>query len=429
MIELMLVDIKKMWLGALAVVLLCAGVVSFGFFITLEERALRESSAKAAERFDLLVGAAGSETQLVLSAVYLHSSPLPLLEGKYYADIANNPLVSWAAPIAFGDYYLDFPIVGTTAVLITNNNQSNLEKGRMFLGGFEAVAGVGTGLLIGQKFTPLHGKVGEFDSHLHEEIKYEVVGIAPRYDNAWDRAVFVPVESVWKTHGLAYKHHEHDEHEHTKHNEHEYEIRADLDEHEEHDEHTAHDEHTNISSVIPPISAVIVKPKSISGAYELRSMYRRGLTQAVFPAEILTKLYTTLGDISGLLAKISLCAQILAIFIIMAASMLYLKLKQRQIALLRAIGASFYRIFLLIWSGFMSLAAVGVAAGAALGFFGAKFVSDKLSLEQGFNIEVLIKLQDFSSIVIFFIALSVILLISCAFSYRYCAADILRKSL
>ncbi|MDR0580140.1 MAG: ABC transporter permease [Campylobacteraceae bacterium] len=408
MIELIWIDIKRMWLGALVIVLLSAGVVGFGLFITLEERALRESSAKAAERFDLLVGAAGSETQLVLSTVYLHSSPLPLLDGKHYLDILNNPLTFWAAPIAFGDYYLNLPIIGTNTILITNNNQSKLEKGRMFSSGFEAVAGADSGLLIGEKFIPIHGKTGEFDSHLHDEIEYEIVGIAPRYNDAWDRAVFVPIETVWMVHDLLHKHdkHEHDEHEHGEHDEHEI---------KEHDE-------------IPPISAVIVKPKSISGAYELRNIYKKDLTQAVFPAEVLTRLYTTLGDISGILTKISLYAQMLAVFIITAVSILYLKLKQRQIALLRAIGANFYRIFFLVWSGFISLVFTGIAFGCALGLIGAKFVSDKLSLTQGFHIEVLMKAYDFSSMIIFFVALSVVLLISCAISYNYCAADILRKS-
>jgi putative ABC transport system permease protein len=394
MIELIWVDIKRMWLGALAIVLLIAGVICFGFFTTLQERALREGSAKAAERFDLLVGSAGSETQLVLSVVYLHSSPLPLLDGGYYTDIANNPLTSWASPIAFGDYYLDLPIIGTDAVLITNNNQSKLEKGRMFLGGFEAVAGADARLSVGETFTPLHGTTGEFDSHLHDEIKYEVVGIAPRYNNAWDRAVFVPIETVWKTHDLP---------------------------HEEHAEAESVDE-------LPPVSAVVVKPKSISGAYELRSMYKKGLTQAVFPAEVLTKLYGVLGNIGSILTKISIYAQILAVFIIIAVLMLYLKLKQRQIALLRAIGVNFYHIFFLIWSGFISLVFIGVIMGGALGFFAAKFVSDKLSLKQGFDIEVLVNLQDFSSMAIFFAVLSVVLLVSCVSSYRYCAADILRKS-
>ncbi|MDR2080318.1 MAG: ABC transporter permease [Campylobacteraceae bacterium] len=396
MIELIWIDIKRMWFGALVIVVLTAGVVCFGLFITLQERALQESSARAAERFDLLIGAAGSETQLVLSVVYLHSAPLPLLDGKYYSDILNNPAVLWAAPIAFGDYYLNLPIIGTNAVFITNNNQSQLEKGRIFSSGFEAVAGAGAGLFIGQKFTPLHGSLGEFDTHLHEEIKYEVVGIAPRYNNAWDRAVFVPIESVWETHDLEHGSAQKKEH-------------ADF-------------------KNMPPISAVIVKPKSISDAYELRRIYKQGLTQAVFPAEILTKLYTMLGDISGILSKISLSAQSLAIFIITAVSMLYLKLKQRQIALLRAMGADFYRIFFLVWSGFMLLLFTGAIIGGALGILGAKFISSELSLSQGFEFEVFVKLQDFNSIIIFFAALSAVLLISCALSYRYCAADILRKN-
>ncbi|MDR1554558.1 MAG: hypothetical protein LBS26_05120, partial [Campylobacteraceae bacterium] len=90
------------------------------------------------------------------------------------------------------------------------------------------------------------------------------------------------------------------------------------------------------------------------------------------------------------------------------------------------LGISFYRIFFLIWSGFILLISTGVILGSALGFLGAKFISGKLSL--GFHVDVFLKLHDFNFIIIFFAVLSVILFVSCASSYRCCAADILRKS-
>ncbi len=44
--------------------------------VTLQERAVRLGSARAAEKFDLVVGAAGSETQLTPFCVFLQPAPL-----------------------------------------------------------------------------------------------------------------------------------------------------------------------------------------------------------------------------------------------------------------------------------------------------------------------------------------------------------------
>jgi putative ABC transport system permease protein len=391
MIELIWSDFKRMWAGSLMIILLVASVVGFGLFIALEERSLREGSAKAAQRFDLLVGAAGSETQLVLSLVYLQKSPLPLLDGKYYHEISENNLTGWAAPIALGDYYKGFSIIGTTDVLVTDNNRLKLTDGVIFKEPYEAVAGVDTGLSAGDIFTPLHGE----GHHTHDEIKYKVVGIAPLYENTWDKAIFVPIESVWHIH--------------------------DLDEHEEDEQHA--NDHT-----APPISAVVVKPKTIPAAYELRSMYRKDLTQAVFPAEVLAKLYAMLGDVGKILSDIAYVGGILSAVVIIAISILYLKLRRGQIASLRAFGASANRIFLMIWLGFTTLVCIGCAVGVTAAFFAAKFTAGTISAEQGFGLTVWLGWGDFGMMALFLTLLSALLLIPCALIYRYSAAECLRNS-
>ena len=62
MITFILADLRRFWSGALAVVVLIALSVALSVTVTLQERAVRLGSARAAEKFDLLVGAAGSET-------------------------------------------------------------------------------------------------------------------------------------------------------------------------------------------------------------------------------------------------------------------------------------------------------------------------------------------------------------------------------
>lgn len=73
MLRFILADLTRFRLGAVVVVLIVALAVALGVAVTLQERALRLGSARAAEKFDLIIGAAGSETQLVLSSVFLRA--------------------------------------------------------------------------------------------------------------------------------------------------------------------------------------------------------------------------------------------------------------------------------------------------------------------------------------------------------------------
>src|ERR1051326_896290 len=64
--------------------------------------------------FDAVLGARGSRLQLVLNAIFhLESSPgnLPWSD---FLDIQKNPAVELAVPIAVGDNYRGYRLVGTT---------------------------------------------------------------------------------------------------------------------------------------------------------------------------------------------------------------------------------------------------------------------------------------------------------------------------
>ena len=61
MIGFILADLRRLWLGGIVVVLLVALATALGVAVTLQERSLRLGSARAADKFDLVIGAAGSE--------------------------------------------------------------------------------------------------------------------------------------------------------------------------------------------------------------------------------------------------------------------------------------------------------------------------------------------------------------------------------
>lgn len=156
--RLIWVDWRRLWPGILVVVSLIATATALSISVSLQERALRMGSAQAADRFDLVIGAPGSETQLVLSSVFLQPSALTLIPAQVLDDLAKNPLVAWAAPVAFGDFYQGMPIVGTTAPLVTDNGKRRLTAGRVFNDGYEAVVGEHSGLALGTNSVPCTGR-------------------------------------------------------------------------------------------------------------------------------------------------------------------------------------------------------------------------------------------------------------------------------
>ena len=118
--------------------------------------------------FDAVLGARGSKLQLVLNAIFhLEASPGNLASSDYL-DIRNNPNVELAVPIAVGDNYRGYRLVGTTLDLFNRAEYAPgkrftvVPNGRLFASDMrEAVAGSFAarrlGLKPGDTFHPFHG--------------------------------------------------------------------------------------------------------------------------------------------------------------------------------------------------------------------------------------------------------------------------------
>ncbi|GKW18407.1 membrane protein [Pectobacterium araliae] len=459
--RLIWVDWRRLWPGVLVVVLLIAVATALSISVSLQERALRMGSAKAADRFDLVIGAPGSETQLVLSSVFLQPSALTLIPAQVLTDLEKNPLVAWAAPVAFGDFYQGMPIIGTTPPLVTDNGKRQLTAGRVFNDGFEAVVGAQTGLTVGSTFSPIHGQVGTEGAHAHDDVIYTVVGVLPADGSAWDKAILVPVNAVWRVHGIHPPHGADDDHDH---NEHEGEHDGHAHDHDEtahaEGEQHADEHHNNVhpaegaenddhhAAVAQPVTAphddehgeaeahghthqaglpaIVVKPKTIAGAYQLRSLYRSNSTLAVFPGEVLVKLYSMLGDIRELLTYVSLGTQGLVGVAVAMVAVIHLRQRQKQIGALRAFGAPRYGIFTLIWSGLMSLVSVGVLLGVGLGYVAARGIAVVMSEKSGFVLPVTLEWEDIHFVLLLLLVAAVVLTIPAMLSYRQSPATALR---
>lgn len=370
MIRFILADLRRFKAGALAVVVLIALSVALSVTVTLQERAVRLGSARAAEKFDLLVGAAGSETQLALSAVFLQPSPLPLMSGGVLAKLSDDPRVDFAAPVGFGDSADGYPVVGTTTMLVSALSPA-LAEGALFTRLGEAVVGADVPKRLGAEIKPMHGAADE-GGHTHTEIAYTVTGRMAPTGTAWDRAILVPIRAVWQLHGMEEKagHEDHD-HEGDAHEDHDHDHEAHVDANAGLDEH--------FDAATPGIPAVLVKPKTVADAYRLRQEYRGETTLAVFPAEVLTRLYATLGDARSLLLAIAIGTQVIVIAAILLVTVMHVGARQRQIGALRAFGAPRRSVLAIVWGELFVLFLAGFALGIAVGYAAAEAISASLA--------------------------------------------------
>lgn len=416
MLRFILADLGRLKAGSFVVVLLIALAVALGTGVTLQERALRLGSARAADKFDLVIGAPGSETQLVLSTVFLQPAALPLVSGDVLAGLQDDPRAAWAAPVGFGDFHRGHPVIGTTTRLIAET-APGFAEGAMFAVEGEAVIGARVDLALGDEITPTHGEIG----HDHDEVRYRVVGRLEPTGTPWDRAILVPIQAVWHVHGMEAAHGE-EEHDHDP-----------ADEDHDHDDPAGFDLDAPLAEdwhddEIPGVPAVLVKPASIADAYRLRQDYRtKEGTMAVFPAEVLTGLYGTLGDARQVLSAVAAAAQGLVAAALLLVTITHVGQRRRQIGALRALGAPREAIFALVWSELFALIACGIALGLAIGWLAARLLSRAIAARQGFDLPVELVPADFAGLGLLLAAAALLAALPAWLAYRQSPVASLRS--
>lgn len=416
-------DLRALRWTALAIVALIAMAVAIGVAIGAQERALRKSSTVAAADFDLLIGAPGSQTQLLMSTIYLQLEAIPLMDGAVLKALAQDERVAGFAPIAFGDVSRGYPIIGTTSAFAGRWGRIAPSEGRLFAAEGEAVVGADVRYKLDDRIAPSHApavqgrKAGEEDEdeakHRHAGHDYTVVGRLPPLGSPWDRAILVPVESVWEVHGLGNGHAPGVER-----------IGAPFD-----------------AETLPGVPAVVVKPRSVAGAYALRSHYRQSGamalftarsqysqsgTMAFFPAEVLVGIYRALGDARGLLVLASTLNATLVLSSILLLLVAVAGLRRRRYAVLRAMGAPRLYVLLVIWLGMAALMALGCVAGLMLGVGAAGALAKAVEAQTGLRLAISVEAPELLQVALLFVVGTVLSLLPAAASFRSPIATELR---
>lgn len=196
----------------LNIVMMAAGIMLITILLLFgyqtQQRLIADSKG-----IDGVIGAKGSPLQLVLSTIYHIDIPTGNIDLVTANKIKNHPQIKQSIPISLGDSYKSFRIVGTNPSYIKHFKASFL-KGSIWQDSMEAVIGYevakNANLRLGDHFASGHGLVQ--GGTIHADETYEIVGILKPTKTVLDRLILTSLESVWDIH-----HHENEDHDHDTH--------------------------------------------------------------------------------------------------------------------------------------------------------------------------------------------------------------------
>ena len=335
--------------------------------------------SQSAVGYDFVVGPKGSKLQLVLNAIYRVSQPVENLPYRFYRELKEDSRIAEAIPMALGDRTElgAFAIVGTIPryfVVEYAPGKNFSRKGDIIAKPFDAIIGSAVARKnswdVGTQFRMVHGGA---DDHVHDE-QFTVVGVLAPTGTPNDKTVFVHLSGFYAIDG------------HDKPLDEAVRRVADfygetVDEEElaamvkkqaaEHD-HSHDDGHQHfhdIPEVQKEVTAIMVHMKRQIMAPGFQVQMSEGLkAQAVSPiSEIRWLMDNVVGNVRTLIVVLTtliIFVSGISIFVSIYNSM---SDRRREIAIMRALGASRQAVFSIILTESVLLCLCGGILGLALG--------------------------------------------------------------
>lgn len=438
--------LRRRWLNTLLNVLLLSFGIATIVVLLLFSYQVEDNLYKNAEGVDVVVGAKGSPIQLILSSIFHIDAPTGNIDLHEAIELMENSAVREAIPLALGDNYRGYRIVGTTTSYIDKYG-GDLAAGRLWDQEFEVVAGAAVaaaeGLAVGDTFVSSHGFDG--GGHTHDDHDLVVVGVLEPTGTVLDRLLLTGVETMWGIHEHN-SDHEHDD-EHSDDGHHHHDNDHDHNNHEDSETVTdgghSQDGHNHSrgrditdSSYLSDqygdeqITSMLIRYSNpLAAAQFPRFVNAETNMQAAAPAVEITRLLGLLGvglDAIEIFAYILILASILGIFIAMINSM---KERKYDLAIMRTLGGSRYKLFVHVILEGVLVALAGTLLGLGLGHAAVEGIGMMMAEAQQFDITGRIIIPGEARILLLAILVGVIAaLIPAIRAYRTDIAHTLSKS-
>lgn len=323
-------------------IVISAGIAVLAFNVANQ---VDEGITSNAGYYSVIVGPAGSNTQLAMNSMYFTDEPIGTIPYSVTSALQKDSRVTKVIPFAMADNYNGYSVVGTSPDFLA---EKKIAQGSMFGVSDTMQAVVGSNIArynsleVGDVIYTSHS-AGGTDVHTKG---LTVVGILETSHSSYDNVVFTQIKTLWDMH--------------------------DHGEEEVHDEASGEEHHHHGT-----VCAVLINTKNPGYAMQLVEEYDGKIMtaedgdsvtlQAIEPMAVVRNVLRDADDTKYIVFVLCAVILVMNIMIISIITLLNMYHSAKEISLMRLIGISMKKINLLyiIQNSVMGLCAVILAFGVS----------------------------------------------------------------
>lgn len=346
---------RSAWNRRFTLLLTVASIALSTFMLLGVERVrtdLRDGFVSAISGVDLIAGARTGSSQLLLYAVFHVGAATNNIRWSSVKALEQQRGVDWVVPLSLGDSHRGFPVVGTTIGYFEHLRYGDhwplrMQSGAVFADLFDAVLGADVAekwdYRLGQHITLAHG-TGELSANEHADKPFKVVGILKRTGTPVDRTVHISLQAMEALHV-------------------DWFAGAPI---------------SGANHGPDAVRQLNLQPKAVTaalvGLHSRAAVFsvQRGINQfadeplmAILPGVALDELWEVLGTAEKALMLMSGLVAVTAMAGLMSVVLAGLNERRRELAVLRAVGASPKNILALLGLEGLIVTLCGVLLGSA----------------------------------------------------------------
>lgn len=312
---------------------------------------LRDGFTSAVSGADLVVGARTGSVQLLLYSVFHVGAATNNIRWSSVQEIERQRGVAWVIPLSLGDSHRGFPVLGTSSAYFEHfrygeRQALKIAQGKPFDDLFDAVIGADVaqrlGYRPGDRITLAHGS-GELNLTEHADKPFTISGVLARTGTPVDRTVHISLEAMEALHidwlgGLPVPN-----------------MGVDA-------------EKARQMHLVPRnVTAALVGLENRAAVFSVQRAVNRFSQEplmAILPGVALDELWEVIGTGERGMLLMAALTSLVSIGGLVSVILAGLNERRRELAVLRAIGATpRHIVMLLAWEGLL-IAAGGVLLGA-----------------------------------------------------------------
>lgn len=332
---------------------LCSLVISIGLLLGIDHLRLeaKQSFTSTVAGTDLIVGARSGQLNLLLYTVFRIGNATNNISYQHFQQISQHRAVAWSIPLALGDSHKGFRVLGTTPDYFKffrygEKQPLVLAQGQAFQQVYQTVLGSEVAkklnYKLGDQITLSHG-VGAVSFSEHRGQPFTVVGILAATGTPVDQSVHVSLLGIEAIHqgwqnGMPSRR----------------------------GQTVALDEEKLASLQPSQITGFMLGLKSKAVTFALQRQineFKAEPLTAILPGAALAEMWQMLSFVENMLLVVTALVLVATLVGLMTTLLAAMKERQRELAILRALGARPWQLFWLIELEvlFTTLLAIGLA--------------------------------------------------------------------